>query len=87
VDPAKENELQCTWWGSEMGDRSFDILVDETKIATQKLMNNDPGKFWDAVYPIPAPLTQGKEKVTVRLQAHPGNFAGGLFGSRMLRKE
>ena len=86
VDPTKSNELLCTWWGGETGERNFDILVDDTKIATQKLLNNKPGQFWDAVYPIPADLTKGKEKVTIKLQAQPGNFAGGLFGSRILKQ-
>ncbi len=44
-----------------------------------------PDKFWDAGYPVPVELTRGKQKVTVKLQAQPGNFAGGLFGSRMLK--
>jgi hypothetical protein len=59
--------------------------VDGTKIASQKLQNDHPGKFWDATYPIPVELTKGKNKVTVKLQAQPGNLAGGLFFSRVLR--
>lgn len=26
-----------------------------------------------------------KSQITVKLQAHPGNYAGGLFGSRIVR--
>ncbi len=85
VDSAGANELVCNWWGDEQGDRTFDILVDGTKIATQKLLHNRPGDFWDATYPIPVELTRGKQKVTVKFQAQPGNFAGGLFGLRVLR--
>jgi hypothetical protein len=86
VDSTAPNELVCTWWGDESGERNFDILVDGTKIASQKLLHNQPGKFWDATYSIPVELTQGKQKITVKLQAQPGNFAGGLFGCRILRK-
>jgi hypothetical protein len=32
-------------------------------------------------------LTRGKQQVTVRLQAHAGNTAGGLFGCVTLRPE
>jgi uncharacterized protein len=85
VDSAASNELVCTWWGDEGGERNFDILVDGVKVASQKLLHNQPGKFWDATYSIPSELTKGKSKVTVRLQAQAGNFAGGLFGVRMLR--
>jgi hypothetical protein len=87
VDLAATNDLMCTWWGDESGERNFDILVDGTKIASQKLLHNRPGEFWDATYPIPAGLTQGKQKVTVKFQAQPGNYAGGLFGLRVIRAE
>jgi len=85
VDPNAPNELVCQWWGDETGERHFDILVDGEKIASQKLLRDQPGTFWDATYPIPAGLTRGKTKVTVKWQALPGNFAGGLFGARILR--
>ena len=85
VDSAATNELVCTWWGDETGERSFDILVDGVKIASQKLLHNRPGEFWDATYVIPPDLTRGKEKVVVKFQAQPGNFAGGLFDLHLLR--
>lgn len=84
VSPTQTNELLCTWWGNETGERNFDIFVDGTRIASQKLTNKKTGQFWDATYPIPTELTRSKEKITVKLQAQPGNFAGGLFGSRIV---
>jgi uncharacterized protein len=85
VDPDHPVSLVCTYWGSESGKRTFDILVDDAKIATQNLAGNKPDEFWDATYPIPSELTRGKQKVVIKLQAQPGNFAGGLFGCRILR--
>ena len=70
-----------------MGNRVFDILVDETKVATQKLDRNRPDEFFDGLYRIPAELIQGKDKVTIRFQAHPGAWAGGVFGCRVLKAE
>ncbi len=87
VDGAAPNELLCTYWGSETGQRTFDILVDGSKIAEQSLRNDRPGQFFDVNYPIPTELTNGKQRVTIRLQAHPDNFAGGLFGCRTLKVE
>ncbi len=84
VDPTQTNQLICTWWGSENGQRTFDILVEDRKIATQRLLNNKPGQFWDATYTIPEELVRAKQKVTVKFAAQPGNFAGGLFGCRIL---
>ncbi len=85
VDVTKANELLCTYWGSDAGQRNFDVLVEGTKVATQKLENKQPGQFFDVTYGIPAELTRGKEKVTVKFQAHPNNSAGGLFGASLLR--
>ena len=87
VLPDKPVELLVNYWGSDAGQREFDVLVDGAKIATQKLEHNRPEKFYDEVYPVPVDLTKGKEKVTVRFQAHPGRTAGGIFDCRVLRKE
>lgn len=88
VDPERPVELLCTYWGGDGGGyREFDVLVDGTRVATQKLEQNAPGKFFDVAYPIPPELTRGKSRVTVRFQAHPGKWAGGLFGVRTLRVE
>ena len=78
--------MLCSYWGSDSGGRVFDVLVNETKVATQTLDNNEPGHFFDAVCAIPEELTRGKEKVTVRFQAHAGRTAGGVFGCRIIRR-
>jgi hypothetical protein len=69
------------------GGRSFDILVNGAKIASQTLHEDQPGRFFDAAYPIPASLIQGRDKITVRFQAHPGKMAGGLYGVRTMKRE
>lgn len=80
-----DGELQVTYWGNEVGNRTFDILVDGQKIATQSLHNDKPNQFWDVLYPLRADLLNGKERVTIRFVAQPGNTAGGIFGARMLK--
>ncbi|MCX5672720.1 MAG: glycoside hydrolase family 127 protein [Planctomycetota bacterium] len=80
-------ELLCTYWGGDAGGRTFDVLVDGTKLATEKLEGKRPGKFFDQVYALPPDLTKGKEKVVVRFQGHPGHTAGGVFGCMILRTE
>jgi len=87
VQPGQSQELRCTYWGSDVGNRVFDILVDGTKIGTQKLERNRPDEFFDEAYRIPAELIQGKDTITIRFQAHPGAWAGGLFGCRVLKAE
>ena len=87
VDDSHPMELMCTYWGSDGGEREFDVLIDGEKIATQTLQNNKPEEFFDVVYSIPEELIWNKEKVTVRFEAHPGKTAGGLFGCRTIEKE
>lgn len=78
--------LRCTYWGSDVG-RTFDVLVEGQTIATVKLDNNVPGKFFEEEYKILPKLTRGKQKVAVRFQGHPGSMAGGVFGCAMLREK
>jgi hypothetical protein len=74
-----------TYWGSDGGNRVFDILVDGKVIATQRLTASKQGEFIDVVHDLPKEATKGKGKVVVRVQAHPGAMAGGVFGVRTLR--
>jgi DUF1680 family protein len=85
VVPDKPIALICTYWGGELGPRKFDVLVDGVTIATQSLQSDKPGEFFDVTYAIPEQVTKGKNKVTVRFQAHTGNTAGGLYGLRAIR--
>ncbi|MEG8039658.1 glycoside hydrolase family 127 protein [Sphingomonas sp. LR60] len=74
--------LQATYWGDERK-RTFDILVDNQRIATQTLDADKPGAFFDVDYPIPEALTKGKKKVKVRFVPHDKNSAGPVFGVRL----
>ncbi|MDX9755833.1 MAG: glycoside hydrolase family 127 protein, partial [bacterium] len=87
VDPAQAQELWCTYWGSDSGNRTFTISVDGEFLAVQKLRANRPGQFFDEIYPLPQGMLASKEKVTIRFQAAPGNFAGGLFGCRIVKTD
>lgn len=87
VDPRAPVDLVCTYWGGDANNREFDVLVDGEKIASQVLENNKPGTFYDQVYAIPERLTTGKASVSVRFQARPGKWAGGLYGCRIIRRE
>ncbi len=85
VERARPATLVCTYWGSDGGNREFNVTVDGGKIASQKLEKCKPGEFFDVEYAIPAKLTEGEDAVVVRLAAKPGAMAGGLFRARTLR--
>jgi len=86
VLPDEPMDLTATYWGSDAGNRVFDILIDGNRIATQELDRNKPNEFYVVVYPIPEAHTAGKESVRVRFQAHTGKLAGGVFDCRVVRR-
>ena len=80
VSPNSPVKLVCRYWGGIQRGRNFDILIDGEKVATQKLHNDNPGKFYFVTYPINENLTKGKEKITVKFVAPQKGVAGGVFG-------
>lgn len=87
VGPEAPRDLVVTFWGSDSGPRTFDILVDNVKVGEMTLRNNAPGEFFDHVLPLPDDLLSGKSTITVRFQGRPGNYAGGVFGLRIVRRQ
>ncbi len=86
IVPDAPMTLSVTYWGDDNGKRTFDIVVNGQKIATQTLEHNRPGHLFDVEYPIPASLTaNAANTVTVRFVAHAGNTAGGVFGVATLK--
>lgn len=80
-------DMIVTYWGSETGARTFDVLVDDVKLTTQTLHRDKPERFWQKIYPLPESETAGKSKATIMFQGHPGNYAGGVFGVRVVRRQ
>ena len=79
--------LLITYWGSDVGNRKFTVLVDGHPIAEQTLNRNQPNEFFDVQHAISPDLTHGKERITVRFNAHPNSTAGGIFDLRTVRGE
>ena len=65
--------------GGEFGIKqfSFDVRVDGQKVGEMNVPA--PEGRVDGVFTIPKELTQGKDKITVRFQAHQGKQAGRVF--------
>jgi hypothetical protein len=87
VLPNQAQQLRVKYWGGDTGGREFDVFADAERVATVRLDNNRPGEYYEETYSIPERVTQGREKVTVKFQAHPGKMAGGVFGCKILRPE
>jgi hypothetical protein len=84
---AKAVDLEVTYWGGDSG-RTFDILANGTKIATQELNREKPNEFVAKRYRISEEaLKAAREgRVTVKFVATRW-LAGGLYDVRLMRRE
>lgn len=87
VDPARPMALVVTYNHDEWQERTFEILVDGTRVGEQTIERRGPMRFLDVEYLLPAEVVQGKRKVTVKFQATRGNEIGCVFGLRMIRAD
>src|SRR5262249_51333666 len=87
VDSAHPIALVVTYYSDEWRKRTFDVLVEGQKVGEQTIEKGGPVHFFDAEYPIPPALLQGKQKVTVRFQATNGNEIAAVFGLRTIRAD
>jgi len=78
--------LVLTYWCINNQGRDFDILIDDVKIAEETMKKVVYRPFTDITYAIPEELTQGKEKVRVKLAAKPGKIAGRLYDAKIVEK-
>ena len=84
--PDKNIALVVHYWGGFTGSKTFDILVNGTKVATENISGKQDGAFIDIEYPIGPELIDGKNKITIRFDPHTGNRAGPIFGARTIIK-
>ncbi len=85
---ARDLALRVRYWGNEQGVSNFDILVDDTPIVTENIVDRwSKDAFVEMEYPIPASLLENKENVTVKFSAKPGNNARSIYHVRLVRPE
>lgn len=85
ADSTQPLKLVATYNSDEWRNRTFDILVDGQRIASQKVERQLPGRFFDVEYVVPAALLLNKTKITVRFEATGGNEIATVFGLRLVR--
>src|SRR3546814_13965463 len=75
--------LQAAYWGEERN-KHFDIKIDGTTIATQRLDGERTGEFFTVDYVVPQALATGKAEVLIRFEPRPGpNRCGPASGVRL----
>ena len=78
--------LMVRYWGSENGNRTFDIFIDDQKLVTENISGKwKQNKFQNVEYPIPDAMLTGKEFVRVKFQAAAGSTAGKVYNVRLVR--
>jgi len=85
VNGDKPTALLFTYIGDDKN-RSFDILVNNVKVASVELKGAETGKFFDEEYALPADLLKDKASINVKVQSTNGKTAGRVFGVRTIRK-
>ncbi len=80
VDPERPTDLILKFWGSDKGNRKFDIYVDGVRFAYEEVENNAPGQYYYKRHAMPFEMTKGKERVTIKMQSVNGSLVGGLYG-------
>jgi len=78
--------LVVEYWGGFTGSKTFDILVNDKKIATEDIAGKRDGKFIDVHYEIPGELTKDNGKLNFTFKPHPGSRGGPIFKARTIKK-
>lgn len=85
VEPGQPMALVAEYWGGFTGSKTFDILVNDQKIATENISGIKDGEYVNSTYPIPVGLTSNTNRITIRFQPHVGHRAGPVFTLRTIK--
>jgi uncharacterized protein len=86
VNPNGPNTLNLEYWGGGYRrEKSFDIMVEGIRIASEDITEARGEEFFHAEYPIPQNLTNGKKEIEVRISAQARRIAGPVYGIRTVR--
>jgi hypothetical protein len=65
----------------------FDILADGDLVQREHIRLDDPPRFYDVEYTIPAAIVAGKQSITLRFEAAEGSQIATIFAVRMIRAD
>jgi hypothetical protein len=82
---AKPLSLVVTYHSDQPRPRSFEVLVDGTRVAEQTLPASGASRFLDMEYPLPETLLRDKQRVNVRFQAKDGREIAAVYAIRLAR--
>jgi len=85
IDPSAPLGLVVTYNSDNRRPRTFDILIDGTRVQAETRLQSSVSRFVDQHYDVPRTLLDGKTRVTVRFEATNGNEIAAVFGVRFVR--
>ena len=87
--PGVKQSLCLQLFGSDGGNRVFDVLIDGKPIQTLDLStpNPDCSGLYRRYIEIPDSCIASKNAVTVKFQAKNGSTAGGIFDVRIIKRD
>ncbi len=78
--------LVATYNSDQRRPRSFDVLVNGTRVASETQPQSSVSRFYEREYAVPAELLGDGKTLTVRFDATNGLEVTPVFGVRMIRK-
>ncbi len=78
--------LVLEYYGGLPGHRTFDVFVNDEKIATENLSEKNAGEYYNQIYSLPDKLTVNGGKITVKLVPKDGHRAGPIASARMIKR-
>jgi hypothetical protein len=78
--------LVATYNSDQRRPRSFDVIVDGQKLASESQPQSSVSKFYEKEYVIPADVMRHKEQLTVRFEATNGLEVTPVFGVRLISR-
>jgi DUF1680 family protein len=85
IDGSATLALVVTYNTDNRRPRTFDILIDGTRIHADSMPQSSVSRFIDIHYVVPRDLLRDKKSVTVRFEATGGNEIAAVFGVRFIR--
>jgi len=76
--------LVIEYWGGFTGSKTFDILINNHKVATENISGIKDGEFIDIEYEIPEAITSNESEITVKFAPHEGHRTGPFFFARTI---
>ena len=78
--------LVATYNGDQRRPRSFDVLVNGTRVGSETQPQSSLSRFYEKEYAIPAALLSDRTTLTVRFEATNGLEVTPVFGVRLIRR-